>query len=291
MNENMKKLIKKLIGQNIWLKLRSLKRVLYYLKDVCYGNAGLIKTFDEGCIVSAIYSMDNKHVFFGYYDIQQMDVDEKRLLVHVVKRNAKTAIDDIEIGYYSIENNQYTTVAKSRAWSWQQGSRLRWNPQNKNQILFNNCVNGRYVCDIWDVNNKKKVDEIPMALYDIDSNLHYGFGVNFSRLQRLRPGYGYDTLDDETVGQCIPQNDGIFRYNFDKKQIDLIISYNRLCENFDEKQYEHYINHISISPDGNRFIFFHVWSLGDVNKWKLRLYVSDVEGKDLKILEENDIEY
>ena len=45
----------------------------------------------------------------------------------------------------------------------------------------------------------------------------------------------------------------------------------------------HYINHLSWNPNGNRFLFFHLWTKS--NKRYSRLITSNPEGEDLFILE------
>lgn len=284
-----KSIIKRIIPPSTWERIRVLKRRLIHFYLCVIVRVNRFKLHDGKYMFADILSITSHHVFFGYYDLSQMDNDEKKLLVHIANQKSNPQCDPIKICTYNLVEKKYEIITQSFAWSWQQGCRLRWNPVDSSQIMFNNCVDGKYVCEIWDTNKKCRVREIPIALYDIDSNLAYGYGVNFSRLQRLRPGYGYSSLPDSTKGQRIPLNDGIFRYDFRKDEVKLIISYERLCEDFSDNLYEHYINHISVSPDGSRFMFFHLWSLGDVNKWKMRLYVSDQEGKELKLLEETDV--
>ena len=110
--------------------------------------------------------------------------------------------------------------------------------------------------------------------------------LNFARLQRLRPGYGYNTLDDLTINDNAPKDDGIFLVDLISQDSHLIIKLRDLALKVDpDFKFPHYINHISISPDGKHFIFFHVWQLENEYHWKTRLYVSDIKGKELKLLE------
>lgn len=43
-----------------------------------------------------------------------------------------------------------------------------------------------------------------------------------------------------------------------------------------EEDVEHYINHISFSPSGRKFLFFHLWTSVKTTKWDMRLYVADI---------------
>lgn len=286
---NKKRFLKKMVGPKVWDRIRTFKRDLIVLKDALKGNFSCLKLYSAGFKLEKILTLEGKHVFFGYYDLQQLDDCEKQMLVHIIDVNSNPQKDPIEICVYDLEKDEYLRISKSYAWSWQQGARLRWNPLNNNQIIFNNCSEGKYVCEIWDLKQRCLLKKIPIPLYDIAPKMNYGFGLNFSRLQRLRPGYGYSALPDMTREENIPQDDGIFRYNFDSDTVQLLISYKRLCSDFVNNDDQHYINHISVSPDGDKFMFFHLWNSGNVNKWRLRLYVSDMDGVNLKLLEEDDV--
>ncbi|MCD8290907.1 MAG: hypothetical protein LUC91_05335 [Prevotella sp.] len=282
-----KETIKRLIGPIGVEAVRKVKMVKNLISTRLSGTYGRCDVTSPKIMLKDTLSIRGKNIFFGYYDLQQMDTAQNRLLVHICNRNADTRKDAVTIAYYDMKRHEYEEVAQSNAWSWQQGCRLRWNPQNENEIMFNNLEDGKYVCQLWNVDNKEKIKTIPIPLYDVDRQMRYGVGVNFSRLQRLRPGYGYSTLPDKTAGQHIPDNDGIFRYDFQTGGVSLIISYKQLCKDFpNAKDYQHYINHISISPDGKRFIFFHVYTKGPGMSWKVRLYVSDINGTDISLIEE-----
>lgn len=282
----MKELIKKIVGPLGIKAVKVLKMSLKILDAIRKGTWGKCNIYDEVRLIEHL-AIENKNVFFGYYDLQQFNVTHDKMLVHICKKNADTRKDIAEIAYYDLNDKQYHSISTSSAWSWQQGSRLRWNALNQDEILFNNVEDNHYVCQIWNVTKKEKVKTIPIPLYDIDREMRYGFGVNFARLQRLRPGYGYNSLPDLTEHESIPQNDGIFRYDFNSSEVKLIISYQWLCRDIpDADKYQHYINHISVSPDGDSFMFFHIWTKGPGMKWTVRLCVSDIAGCHIKVLEQ-----
>ena len=284
---NKKELIKRMIGPAGIQVIRKMKMFRGIMRAYKAGTVGRCEIKDSHVKLKSKLSIEGKHVFFGYYDLQQMNESQTRLLVHICRRNANTCKDAVEIAYYELANQRFEKVAESHAWSWQQGSRLRWNPLNQSEILFNNLEDGKYVCQIWNIEKKVKIQTIPIPLYDVDRGMHYGIGVNFSRLQRLRPGYGYNSLPDGTIGQNIPKDDGVLLYDFQKKEVKLIISYEQLCEGMEDAQkYQHYINHVCISPDGNKFMFFHIYTKGAGMEWHVRLCVSDMRGDKIQILEE-----
>lgn len=286
---NKKETVKRLVGPIGIQVVKKAKMILGIIRAYKSRTIGLCEIKSEKIKLQQKLSLKNKNVFFGYYDLQQMNEKQDRLLVHICDQKANTQTDAITIAYYDLKTHQYINIAQSRAWSWQQGSRLRWSTKNQEEILFNNLEDGRYVCQIWNVEQKKKIRTIPMPLYDIDAGMNYGLGINFSRLQRLRPGYGYNSLPDDTIGEMIPKNDGIKLYDFNKNEIRTIISYKRLCEGLkDAENYQHYINHISISPNSKHFMFFHVYTKGVGMAWNVRLFICDIDGQNLKLLEEKN---
>lgn len=283
---SVKEIIKKAIGQKGIEKVRGMKMLVRVVKAKHIGTERVCKIYRPAHLQKE-FSIEGKNVFFGYYDLQQIDSTGRRLLLHICNKDTDTKKDSVDIVCYDLDRDKYVKIAESHAWAWQQGCRTRWNPLKKDEILFNNMADGHYVCQIWNVENKTLVKTLPIPLYDIDREMNYGLGVNFSRLQRLRPGYGYNTLPDETEGKNIPQNDGIIKYDFKTEKVKLLISYQRLCEGmYDANAYQHYINHISIAPDGQHFMFFHIYTKGAGLRWKVRMCVSDSEGKDIKVIEE-----
>lgn len=283
----MKEVIKRIIGSNGLDVIRRMKMYIKCLDAFRIGNSERIDIHDGIELIDCI-SLKKKHVYFGYYDIQQFNKNVDKLLVHIVPFKSKTHRDPIEIAYYDLKSKRLNTIGFTKAWSWQQGSRLRWHPIHMDYVLYNNISDGDYVCQIVDILSGKVLRQIPMALYDVDSQFKVGLGVNFSRLQRLRPGYGYNSLPDNTKNENIPLNDGIIKYDLINNKKELIISYEKLAKDINDPKMQHYINHISISPSGDKFMFFHIWTQGAGMRWNVRLYVSDMNGDNLKILEEKN---
>lgn len=281
-----KKIIKKIIGQD---NITFAKQNLKFIRDKKYLHSHSRIQIENKSLLYKTFAQVNKHVFFGYYDLSQFDKDEKRLLVHVVKKGADPAKDKAELGYFYVTSGDYVPLAHTNAWCWQQGARLRWHPTRMNTVLFNDMRNGKYLTRMVDLETRKTTSIIESALYDIDATGTFGLSVNFSRLQRLRPGYGYSTSPDTTIGQAAPIDDGIFYVDIINNNRELLVSLADLAKNVDDSiADEHYINHVSISPDGTKFMFFHIWTLKGSTRWKTRLYVYDLEDKKLNVLEKQD---
>lgn len=279
---NKKAVLKKIVGPKGTETLRYLLQNAKYVKSVAAGCTGKIET----AFPYQVFQDEGHHLFFGYYDLQQMNTDCTRMLAHRIKKGAIVGKDVAEIGWIDVSSGAFHKVAETPAWCWQQGSRLRWHPFNENWIVFNNTVDGAHITEAWDIQKGNCVMRIPRALYDIDPLFKYGLSVNFSRLQRLRPGYGYSDLPDSTVKENAPEQDGIFYVDIATGETELLVTLKELAQGINGDDQHHYINHISISPDGKRFMFFHIRTALGNSMWRTRLCVYDIADKELKCLEE-----
>lgn len=238
-----------------------------------------------------VIGLPNKHVFFGYYDLQQLDESGQQALIHILDEDkCDPSVDSAEIAVYHIDEKKIEVLTETKAWSWQQGARLRWHPCKNNAIIFNDLEGDNYVAIEYDIALQCRKTIAPIPLYDVTKDMHYGLSLNFSRLQRLRPGYGYSVLNDDTVGVMAPKMDGIFRYDFIKKKVELLISLEKLAEQCPKMEnVEHYVNHISISPSGKKFMFFHLWTSTQSSSWNMNLCVADIESGDFECIETEEI--
>ena len=266
---------------------KHLKLADQYDMFVSQGYAGYKSANDRFLTNEQIIEYNNKHVFFGYYDLRQLDCTGSNCLVHIVAKDASPKHDTAEICYYNLKNKNFYRICSTHAWCWQQGSRLRWLQDDR--IMLNAVSGKNYITRVYDKLTNNIINEYPVAMYDISEKKQYGISLNFSRLQRLRPGYGYSFLEDITKNDIAPENDGLFKYSFKTGKKELLYSLRSLaadCECTPGDQ--HYINHVSISPDGNHFLFFHIWAPNSVDMWKMKLYVSDSFGEKLTCLEEKN---
>ena len=239
------------------------------------------------------YGTRDQHVFFGYYDISPVNFDDSIMLSirTVVKDSSKQNGAPLDIGYYHINklHNRFVSVSETMTWNWQQGCRLQWYPLNahgKNSLIIYNCfVDNRYGCCIQNIMDGKKVKEYHMPIYAMSPDGRFGLSLNFSRMGRLRPGYGYTGLPDETAKQLVPKEDGIWRMEMESGKAELLFSIADIVqfeplETMDGS--EHYFNHICVNPDGTRFLFFHIWLQKDMRY--TRLITCNPDGSDLYAL-------
>lgn len=280
-----KKIIKRLLGNGTMARLRTFKLYYRYVKN--HKNHGKIVLKSESwSLVDTIYDKDF-HCFFGYYDIQQIDKAHGKLLFQKIKKNAVAGKDKAFICLFDLKTRKEEILDSTIAWSWQQGARLRWHPIDEKCILFNDYVDNTYVTVIFDLSKHKRIKMMPAAFYDIDCNFRYGLSLNFPRLQRLRPGYGYSNSIDSTKSLFAPEEDGLWRYDLETGTPKMLISLQELAEKVGTQRQWNYLNHISFSPNGEKFMFFHIVTGAPLPRWKVYLYVGNIDGTDIHCIEDD----
>lgn len=148
-------------------------------------------------------------------------------------------------------------VGSTRAWNWQKGARQRWLPSlGRRVVAFNAETSTGFECRIVDLDTGAE-RSLPRALYDISDAGGFGLSVDFSRLYRCQPGYGYDHPSEHPpLGyEC----DGIFKTDLGTGETRLLIRIEDVLARgkFDPNAGEHYFTHLQISPDGGRVAFIH----------------------------------
>lgn len=219
---------------------------------------------------------DNKSdIFFGYYDISPYNISDDTLIYH-------RRLDDntVDICRYDLHKRQEEKVANSRAWNWQQGSRLRW--IDENIVSFNDYIDGKYVNRMINIWSKEELI-IDKPLYDISPNKEIGLSLNFERLGYLRPGYGYRCKNTPATHfnnqgiDIISIKDNSVRVSIDLPRIHKLMKSKVSLDNC-------YINHLSFSPDSKSFLFFFIEIIDGYHKASLVVY--DMEKACFTVLED-----
>lgn len=252
------------------------------------GYAGYLKVNSDIVKRIKVYGEEDYNTFFGYYDLQQVSPDGTKMLVMKVAKDASPATESAEIYYIDLLDDSWHFITKTRAWCWQQGCRLRWLPDSNSRIIYNDMEDRKYVSKVWDIDANQMLTKYPYAFYDIDFERSKGIGLDFSRLQTMRPGYGYSSVEDTSMSSKATQN-GIYIYDLQNSNYNSIVSLEKLASEVHATTSDyHYINHICISPNHDKFMFFHLWAKDSVEMWRMRLMVSDYEG-NYKEIEKGDI--
>lgn len=253
----------------------------------------------EKAVPSRLYTMsaDGLPTWFGYYDKTPFSQDNSRVLAMAMTYtkdwSPKAADLPVKLGIFAWADvvagkPAFRRFAETRTWSWQQGCMLQWFPRDPDRlVLYNRLIEGRYGSVIQDVFTRDIVKSYQMPVYAIDPVGRWGVSLNFSRLERLRPGYGYTNLPDETQADPCPDSDGIWRLDLESGESQMLLS---LREMADFKPLPsmadgpHYVNHLLYSPDGTRVVFLHLWTSDGCRRNRLMLY--DFADSSLHVLDD-----
>lgn len=273
------------------MKFPAIKKIIKRVYQVSmYAISPKIKS--EGDIIR-ITPQDDYEYFFGYYDKSPWDASERYMLCIRVKDTTisvapKEPADIILIDTHN--NNSYEVIAKTNTWNVQQGCMLQWlGPDYSEQIIFNDFRDEKY-CSI--VLNLKTREEkvIGMPVYSVSNDGKFALTLDFSRLHRLRKGYGYSNLEETTADEKLPDKPCIWHINLETNETKSVLKYSDFA-NFETRPEmngaEHKVNHIMLNPSGDRFMVLHRWFNG-TQKYT-RLVTAKTDGSDLFNLSDDNM--
>lgn len=238
--------------------------------------------------------------YFGYYDKSPFSYDNQKILATAMSGGKdslpRTARLPLKLGYFewseiAAGHPVFRQFGETTLWSWQQSCMLQWFPGNGNKWgIYNKLVDNRYGAVIQDVLSKEILQSYTKPIYAVDSVGRRGVSLNFSRLERLRPGYGYHNLPDETTGELCPETDGIWLLDLEQATYELLVSLEQIAAwepVSSMAEAEHYVNHLLFSPNGKHLIFLHLWQprTSNYQRRQNRLMLYSFDDKTLQILD------
>lgn len=223
------------------------------------------KIKSEGNVVK-VSPDDEYEYFFGYYDKSPWDMDD-RYIICLRVRQAYKSVAPKEYGELVLldtaNDNKPIIISRTYSWNVQQGCMAQWlGPDFKTRIIFNDFRNGNYCSVVYNVKEMKEEHIYDCAVYDVAKDASYALSLDFSRLHRMRPGYGYSNLDDNTKNELCPDKGCIWKLDLRTGKKEELKKYTDFAS-FEEKESmhgaEHKVNHLMISPDGSRLMILHRW--------------------------------
>lgn len=255
-----------------------------------YAISSKIKS--EGDIMS-VSPDDRMEYFFGYYDKSPWDMTGRYMLCMRAKNTWSDVAPSVPVDILLIDNqdnNSVRLLASTHSWNVQQGCMLQWlGPDFRKRIIYNDFRDGKY-CSV--VLNIETCEErvLPMPVYAVSADGKVALSLDFSRLHRLRKGYGYSNLPDTTAGEKLPDKTCIWSMNIETGEVKEILKYTDFY-NFEKRPEmegaEHKVNHIMISPNGKRFMVFHRWF--DGHRKYTRLVTCNMDGTGMYNLSDDDM--
>lgn len=243
--------------------------------------------------IECVSPQDNFDYFFGYYDKSPWDISNRYMLCMKTKDTSKNVAPNEKLEILLIDtenNNKVEKIAESHAWNVQQGCMAQWlGPDYNQNIIYNDFRNNKYCSVILNIKTKKE-RVIDFPIYSVSSDGKFAFSLDFSRLHRLRPGYGYSNLEDTTKNEKIPNSTCIWKIDLKENEIIPFLKYNDFY-NFEQRSEMigavHKVNHIMISPNNDKFMVIHRWIKG--NKKYSRLVTCNIKSKKLFNLSDDNM--
>lgn len=236
--------------------------------------------------------------WFGYYDKLQFDPSSRFAagMKTVFDKRTPAADDVLEIGIIDLEDKNYTwnKIGESKAWSWQQGCMLQWIPGSATDVIWNDREDGHYVSRIYNTKTGE-TKTLPKAIYALSPCGKWAVGTEFSRINDLRPGYGYTGLKDPYFDVKAPDEIGIYRLNLETGEHTLVAPLGQFAKiphnGQDVSDNFHWFNHLLVNTDGTRLTFLNRWRKERMDRqkmaatgWTTRMFTLGLDGSEPYII-------
>lgn len=232
---------------------------------------------------------DEYEYFFGYYDKCPWDSTGRYVLCNRVENAWKQPDNDSVAELILIdthEGNAVRVLGTTRCWNVQQGCMLQW--LDDSRVIYNDFRDGSFCAVVLDVfSGESRV--LPMPVYSVAADGSFALTLDFTRLHRLRPGYGYCNLPEQTAGEKCPDKTCIWRMELATGEFTPLFRYADLAALEPRPEMdgaEHKVNHLMIAPDGKRFMVLHRWLVG--GRKFTRLVTGDCVGGGLRCVLDDD---
>lgn len=231
-----------------------------------------------------------KFHWFGYYDKLQFSPDDRFVLCNQVdfENRSPRPDDSCTVGLIDLrDNDRWTPLGTTKAWCWQQGCMLQWLPGSASEIIWNDREGDRFVSHILDTKSGKK-RTLPHPVYAMAPDGSWAIAPNFSRLNDMRPGYGYAGVPDPLPDTSAPDSYGITRVDLRSGSTSLLLSLADIAARFpfeadEPKRVKHWFNHLLVNPTGTRFVFLHRWRTPE-GRHLTHMITADPDGKNVRLL-------
>lgn len=234
------------------------------------------------------YQHGGHETFGGYHDIRPISADGRALLAHATAlvRRSPRASDEVEIGYFDRETAEFVALGRTALWCWQLGARLRWWP-GEQRVLASNMLVGAEP-SYCAIGPKRAIERLcSRPLFDVSADGCVGLALNFGRLARTRPGYGYPALEDPFEDEWLPPGDGVTIVELASGQTTGFVSLSSFAAlGSNGTRRFHYLNSGFLSPSGKRFsvLHKHLEHPDRTAHWKVQAVIGNRDGTDLQIV-------
>lgn len=279
-------------GKAIFKRFPQVRRVLkrtYQLASVAT-DFGRVKVEGDFKRISPVNEYE---YFYGYYDKSPWDKNDRYVLAVRVK-DATEAPAPLTPGHVvlidTFNDNHEIIIGETNTWNSQQGCMAQWvGPDFATKVIYNDFRSGKFVSVLFNIEDMEEERVYSMPVYDVSRDGKFAMSLDFSRLHRLRPGYGYSNLPDLTEGNNVPNETALWKLDLLNGEVEDLMTYSDFTT-FEPRDVmrgaEHKINHIMINPTGRRMMILHRWYLN--GEKFTRLVTVNTNGKNLYNLNENN---
>ena len=262
---------------------RCYQLVMYLLASKVKSEGDIIRISPEG----------EGEYFFGYYDKSPWDISGRYLLCLKAKNTWKevSPLSPVELLLFDTSGtNKVRKIGESHAWNVQQGCMLQWlGPDYKERVIYNDFREGNFCAVILNIRtNEERIIRRPV--YSVSADGKTALSLDFTRLHRLRPGYGYANKQEVTMNEKLPHETCIWRIELESGKIEPLLQYTDFTRFEPRKEMEgaeHKVNHLMLSPNGKRFMVLHRWFNG--HRKYSRLLTCNTDGSGLYNLSDDDM--
>lgn len=252
-------------GKHLLEQFPAIKRMAKRIYQVASYTLSREKIKVEGN-VTRVSPDDRYEYYYGYYDKSPWDASD-RYMIALKVRHAYKSVAPHETGIVGVidtaKGNKFRKIGITHSWNVQQGCMAQWlGPDFKSRIIYNDFRDGKYCSVIFNLRTKSEERVLPLPVYDVARDGSFALSLDFSRLHRMRPGYGYSNIPEKTKGELCPDKPCIWKMDLGSGEVTELFKYTDMAAfEPDESMVgaEHKVNHLMISPSGKRFMVLHRW--------------------------------
>ncbi len=229
-----------------------------------------------------------KHHFFGYYGICPWNKSQTHLLS--LESNFQDHMpglnDAAGIGLVDAKTGRYEKITETKAWNFQQGAFMHWNPlKPDSEILYNDRIDNEIVSIFLDINSGRK-RTLPRPVNGISHNGKYALSLTYGRLGRMRKVVSYANVVDPYEDEPHPEKDGVFVMDLQTGEYKLAVSIKQVYEMMKdanpELEHKHiWFNHTVFNKNDSRF-FLLARTRNSNGNLETGMFTASIDGSDLR---------
>jgi hypothetical protein len=244
--------------------------------------------YKSSFIIEQISKSDDEN-FFGYYD--KCPENTKGIILYNELKICKDNANKKKLNVVIQSGEEIIYKTPSHAWNYQQGCRAHWLSDDKfvyNDFCFEKM---RLIAKVVNISEGFSTITYDYPVQDSYNDTFY-VSLNYHKLTELTPEYGYQDcyMHPETKLNAY-DIDGIHICSYLTHKLIGFVSLAEIIElGSDECQSHnasHLVNHVMISPNGQKCIFIHRFFLN--GRRYDRLILLDIYSMQLSILADNEM--